>query len=283
MTHLGSWSYDVATGIFSLSDEYYRITGYEPGAYAPTWENIRACVHPDDQAKIDSGLKLGSGEWRHDPIVVMISRPDGTIRFVLSCAEVLPGPGGAAGFVRGTIQDITEQYEAERLLEKAYDETLEGWARALDLHDHETEGHSRRVTELSDLLATKIGLSREEIAHIRRGALLHDIGKVGIPDSILLKPARLTDSERAEMQKHPTFGLEVLSPIEFLKPALDIPYYHHERWDGTGYPQGKRGNEIPLAARLFALADVWDALTSSILKLSLDISSILNSSLCFLK
>jgi HD-GYP domain-containing protein (c-di-GMP phosphodiesterase class II) len=142
----------------------------------------------------------------------------------------------------------------------AYDETLEGWSRALDLRDKETEGHTRRVTEVTVRLARAFGFGPQEIQHIRRGALLHDIGKLGVPDEILLKPGPLTDEEWVEMRKHPQFGYDLIAPIRYLQPALDIPYCHHEKWDGSGYPRGLKGDEIPLAARLFAVVDVWDAL-----------------------
>jgi putative nucleotidyltransferase with HDIG domain len=144
----------------------------------------------------------------------------------------------------------------------AYDATIEGWSRALDLRDKETEGHTQRVTELTLKLARAAGMTEEELVHVRRGALLHDIGKMGVPDHILLKPGKLTDEEWVEMRKHPVFAYELLSPIAYLRPALDIPYCHHEKWDGTGYPRGLKGEQIPLAARLFAVADVWDALRS---------------------
>lgn len=144
----------------------------------------------------------------------------------------------------------------------AYEATIRGWAQALDLRDRETEGHSQRVTELTVQLARAAGLSDEQIAHIRRGALLHDIGKLGVPDAILRKPEPLTEDEWAMMRKHPNYAYSMLSPIEYLRPALDIPYCHHERWDGTGYPRGLKGEQIPLSARLFAVADVWDALLS---------------------
>jgi PAS domain S-box-containing protein len=147
-------------------------------------------------------------------------------------------------------------------LEAAYESTLAGWARALELRDHETEGHSRRVTELTLRLANLLGIEGEDLAHVRRGTLLHDIGKMGIPDQILLKPGPLTEEEWAIMRLHPTFARDMLAPIEFLRPALDIPYMHHEHWDGKGYPQGLRGEGIPLAARIFAVVDVWDALRS---------------------
>jgi len=144
----------------------------------------------------------------------------------------------------------------------AYDATLEGWSRALELRDRETEGHSRRVTTMTMRLVQLLGIAEEEHVHIHRGALLHDIGKMGIPDGILLKPGPLTPEEWLLMQKHPIYAYEMLAPVDFLRPALDIPRYHHEKWDGSGYPYGLRGTEIPPAARIFAVVDVWDALQS---------------------
>src|SRR5690606_18421528 len=128
--------------------------------------------------------------------------------------------------------------------------------------DEETEGHSRRVTEQTVRLAEHFGIPEEQIVHIRRGALLHDIGKMGVPDHVLLEPGPLTDEEWVLMKQHPDFAYELLLPIEFLRSALDIPYSHHERWDGSGYPRGLKGEEIPLSARIFAVVDVYDALTS---------------------
>jgi PAS domain S-box-containing protein/putative nucleotidyltransferase with HDIG domain len=147
-------------------------------------------------------------------------------------------------------------------LSLAYDATIAGWSRALDLRDHETEGHTQRVTELTERLARAMGLGEAELVHVRRGALLHDIGKMGVPDSILLKAGPLTDDEWKVMRLHPQLASEMLSPIAYLRPALDIPHYHHEKWDGTGYPRGLKAEQIPLAARLFAVVDVWDALRS---------------------
>jgi PAS domain S-box-containing protein len=144
----------------------------------------------------------------------------------------------------------------------AYDTTLEGWSRALDLRDRETEGHTKRVVELTLRLGRAMGMSELELAHVRRGAILHDIGKMAIPDSILLKPAPLTEEEWEIMRRHPVYAYEMLSPIDYLRPALDIPYCHHEKWDGTGYPRQLRGEQIPPAARIFAVVDVWDALRS---------------------
>ena len=147
-------------------------------------------------------------------------------------------------------------------LHLAYDETIEGWSRALDLRDKETEGHTQRVTAVAVRLARALGVSGEALLQLKRGALLHDIGKMGIPDSILLKPGALTSEERAIIERHPDLARELLSPIRFLGPAIDIPYAHHERWDGAGYPRRLKGEQIPLAARIFAVVDVWDALRS---------------------
>ncbi|MFH1674334.1 MAG: MASE3 domain-containing protein [Pseudomonadota bacterium] len=147
-------------------------------------------------------------------------------------------------------------------LVQAYDNTLEGWSRALDLRDKETEGHSERVTEMTINLAQRVGMRDDELMHVRRGALLHDIGKMGIPDGVLFKPGALNDEEREIIYRHPSYAYTLLSPITYLKPALDIPYCHHERWDGTGYPRGLKEEQIPLAARIFAVVDVWDALRS---------------------
>lgn len=153
-----------------------------------------------------------------------------------------------------------QRSNAELML--AYDATIEGWSRALDLRDKETEGHTQRVTEMAMRLAEKMGMNDAEKLNLRRGALLHDIGKMGIPDTILLKAGLLTDDEWEIMRQHPTYAYEMLKPIEYLQLALDIPYFHHEKWDGSGYPRGLKGDDIPLAARVFAIVDVFDALTS---------------------
>lgn len=145
-------------------------------------------------------------------------------------------------------------------LYRAYDATIEGWSRAMDLRDREAEGHTQRVTSLTLKVAQAMGIDEVRLAHVRRGALLHDIGKLGVPDHILFKPGPLTPEEFEVMQKHPEWAYEMLSPISYLKPALAIPYCHHEKWDGTGYPLGLQGEQIPLEARIFALVDVWDAL-----------------------
>lgn len=165
-----------------------------------------------------------------------------------------------------TISTNTALYKdlqtSNRELQESYETTLEGWSRALDLRDRETEGHTLRVTELTLRIASLMGFTQEQLIHVRRGALLHDIGKMGVPDSILLKPGKLSNEEWNIMRRHPQYAYDLLSPIPYLRPALDIPYCHHEKWDGTGYPRGLKGEQIPFAARLFAAVDIWDALTS---------------------
>jgi len=170
---------------------------------------------------------------------------------------------GQAAIVDGNGRLFQNLQRSNAELSIAYDATIEGWSRAMDLRDKETEGHTLRVTELTLNLARTMSLPEADILHIRRGALLHDIGKMGVPDGILLKPDKLTESEWAIMRKHPIFAYETLAPIQYLKSAaIDIPYCHHEKWDGSGYPRGLHAEQIPGSARIFAVADVWDAITS---------------------
>lgn len=177
----------------------------------------------------------------------------------LDFVEALAGQAAIA-LENAELYDSVQRSHGELLL--AYDSTIVGWSRALDFRDKETEGHSQRVTDLTIRLARSMGIGKEKLVHMRRGALLHDIGKLGVPDSILLKPGKLTNGEFEIMKRHTEIAFSILSPIEFLRPALDIPYFHHEKWDGSGYPRGLKGEEIPLAARIFAVVDVWDALCS---------------------
>ncbi len=163
---------------------------------------------------------------------------------------------------RKLMKQQADLLQAHHELQDAYDATLKGWVRALDFRDNETGDHSRRVTLLTVELARIMGMNEDELVHVRRSALLHDIGKMAVPDYILHKPGPLTEAEWDIMRKHPQFAIELLEPIEYLRPALVIPLCHHERWDGTGYPRAIKGEEIPLASRIFAVVDVWDALSS---------------------
>jgi PAS domain S-box-containing protein len=162
-----------------------------------------------------------------------------------------------------SILDITKLKQAEKELAVAYDTTLEGWAKALELKDKETEGHSRRVTTATMIVARKLGFKEHELVDIRRGTILHDIGKMAIPDEILRKNGPLTIEEKRIVERHPQVAYDLLKDIPHLKNAIDIPYCHHEKWDGSGYPRGLKGEEIPLTARIFTIVDVWDALSSN--------------------
>jgi len=157
---------------------------------------------------------------------------------------------------------ICSMRDSKKKIIDSYDSTLEGWSKALEYRNEETKGHTDRVTNLMMKSAKGLGLEESRLEHIRRGALLHDIGKMAIPDMILNKPHTLTKEEQEVMQKHPVFACEMLKEIEFLQPALTIPYCHHEHWDGSGYPRGLKGEAIPLEARIFALVDAWDAITT---------------------
>jgi len=169
---------------------------------------------------------------------------------------------GQASIALDNAQLFENLQRSNQELSLAYDTTLEGWGRALELRDKETEGHTRRVAELTVDLARQLGIPESELTDLRRGVLLHDIGKMGVPDNILRKEGPLTEQEWIEMRKHPQYAYDLLFPIPYLRASLDIPYYHHEWWDGSGYPAALKGEEIPLAARIFAIVDVWDALLS---------------------
>jgi putative two-component system response regulator len=203
----------------------------------------------DDRESRIAGLKAGADDFITKPFDVheLLIRIQNMIRL---------------NRYRLLIEQRQEMNHLHSELLVAYDKTIEGWSRALDLRDKETEGHTERVTEMTIQLARNAGFTEEALKHIWRGGLLHDVGKLGIPDAILLKTDDLTKAEWEIMCMHPVYAYEWLSHIEYFQPALDIPYCHHEKWDGTGYPRGLKGEEIPLAARLFAIVDVWDALTS---------------------
>jgi HD-GYP domain-containing protein (c-di-GMP phosphodiesterase class II) len=176
--------------------------------------------------------------------------------------EFLHTLAGQAAIAIDSSQLFENLQRSNQELIQAYDTTLEGWARALELRDRETEGHTRRVTELTMRLARYMGVGDNEMVNIYRGVLLHDIGKMGVPDHILKKKGKLTPEEWVEMRQHPTYAYNLLAPISFLRGVMDIPYCHHEHWDGSGYPRALKGEQIPLSARIFSVVDNWDALLS---------------------
>ena len=260
----GNWEFDLNTQLVHASQGARLIYGLDE----KTWTifQVQQLALSEYRADLDSALNnLITNQAPYD-IEFKIQRPtDHEIIAIHSVAEF----DKTRNVVFGIIQDITIRKNAEEERKKsveelriAYDATIEGWSQAMDLRDKETEGHTQRVTAITLKLAREIGIPEEGLTHIRRGTLLHDIGKLGVPDAILHKPGSLTPEEWSIMLKHPEYAYRMLQPVEYLRPAMDIPYCHHERWDGTGYPRGLKGEEIPLAARIFAVIDVWDALTS---------------------
>src|SRR6266498_2512928 len=243
------------------------LMGYEPEELIG--KGVLPFVHTEDAEYL---LKLLSSSKWDDPTAAVPYRArhkNGQYVWLETTARVIYDENNKVTEIQASSRDITERKQAQVALQRAhqdlreaYDKTIEGWVVALDLRDRETEGHTQRVTEMTVRLARNLGCTDEEILHIRRGALLHDMGKMGIPDEILQKPGPLTEQEWEVMRRHPQYVYQMLSPISYLNQALIIPYYHHERWDGSGYPHGLKGEEIPLFARLFSVVDVWDALSS---------------------
>lgn len=250
-----------------VNPAFTTLTGYSAEeAAGQTTRLLRSGVHSEQFYQQLWNAVLAGKVWRG---TIVNRRKDGSLYDEEQTITPVCTPNGAVIRFIAVKQDISERRRHERELQaanqalaEAYDATIAGWSQALDLRDKETYGHSRRVTDLTVALAHAMGLPAEEIIHIRRGALLHDIGKMGVPDAILLKPGPLSDDEWRQMRMHPVFSHDLLAQIDFLRPALAIPVSHHERWDGQGYPNGLRGQQIPLAARIFAVVDVWDALTS---------------------
>lgn len=261
--------HDIQGMFIYVSPACRAILGYDPAELIG--QLVTPLVHPEDAAPILELLNTQNGADNNTTVTVSYRarRKNGDYVWLETTARRFLDPHDQKLEIQASSRDITERKNSQEALQKAhvdlqeaYDKTIEGWVVALDLRDRETEGHTKRVTEMTVKLARNLEFSTEEIVHIRRGALLHDIGKMGIPDEILQKPGPLTDDEWVIMRRHPQYAFQMLSPIHYLQQALIIPYYHHERWDGSGYPHKLKGTEIPLIARLFAVVDVWDALSS---------------------
>lgn len=245
----------MAEGKNVMADEAYHAQKLQYGkalaSLARTEEGLVRAIAQERQQVLKRALWLLGLSLAAVPVIALI--------FVRQFHRYRSALGRTLVNLEEERQSVTAANEE---LAATYDRTLEGWVAALDLRDKETEGHTQRVTELTVALAQLMGISGAALENVRRGALLHDVGKLGIPDSILLKPGKLDDAERKHMELHVTYAYEWLRNIAYLWEALPIPHYHHEKWDGTGYPNGLIGESIPLPARIFAVVDVWDALSS---------------------
>ncbi|HEY1308634.1 MAG TPA: HD domain-containing phosphohydrolase [Vicinamibacterales bacterium] len=252
---LASWSGRSLPTIEAVSERVIASGSAFVANSARTNPRLSQELPPEVQAY--ASVPVRAGEETVGALVVTKSSP-----FIKRELTVLEAVGELAAIALQR-QQLYEQVQRKAMdLEEAYESTIAGWARALDMRDRITNGHTQRVTEMALRLARVLDVPADQLAHLRRGGMLHDIGKMAIPDAILQKRGPLTTEERAIMEKHAEYAGELLGPIEFLRPALDVPLSHHEWWDGTGYPRGLKGDEIPLLARIFAVADVYDAITS---------------------
>ena len=256
------------SGIFLyVSPACRTLLGYEPEELIGT--SVTPLIHPEDANQLIELLATPSWDDVTTTFHYRARRKNDEYIWLETTARLFFDKNSQKQEFQASSRDITERKQSQEALQiahadlqEAYDRTIEGWVKALDLRDRETEGHTQRVTEITVKLARKLNCTEDELVHIRRGALLHDMGKMGIPDEILQKPGPLTDDEWVVMRRHPQYAYQMLSPIKYLSQALIIPYYHHERWDGSGYPHKLKGKDIPLHARFFAVVDVWDALQS---------------------
>ncbi|NMC54719.1 MAG: GAF domain-containing protein [Chloroflexi bacterium] len=236
-------------------------------------ENLRANpVFYSFYARKEKSLN-DDGDYRSYAAVPLIVK--GQVKGVLELyfsARIKPSPdwldfldmlAGQAAIMIDNAEMFLDLQKSNLDLQMAYQSTLEGWVKALDMRDKETEGYTQRVTEMTVQFARHLGFSDEQLTHVRRGALLHDIGKMAVPDEILNKKGELSEEEKAVLRQHPLYAYQWLQSIPYLKEAMDVPYCHHERWDGGGYPRGLKGAEIPMSARMFTIVNVWNALRSN--------------------
>jgi HD-GYP domain-containing protein (c-di-GMP phosphodiesterase class II) len=227
------------------------------------YASLQGCIFPEMACPAPAqSILLAPMLARKETFGILELMGDARYQFNSIDCDLLTSIGSTAALAIQNQYLKDEVDQSSRALVKTYESTIESWRRALELRDHKTEGHASRVAEMTVRLGAWLGVERRELVFLRFGAVLHDIGKIGIPDSVLLKPGPLADDEMGIMRKHPEFAFEMLSALPNFAPVLEIPYYHHERWDGGGYPRGLEGEQIPFSARIFSVVDVWDALLS---------------------
>jgi len=257
----------LSDGLFiDVNPGFTKLLGFERDeAIGKTSTDLNVWVNPENRGELIRGLSPDNPTSKLE--MVLRAKDGHFINVLMSASKITMDE---EQYLLIILRDITERIQAEQKLihahtglEHAYEATLQGWARALDLREHETADHSRRVVEFTVRMTEALGIVEQDLVDVQRGALLHDLGKVGVPDNILLKPGPLTSDEWVIMRQHPLYAYNLLKDIDYLSGALDIPYCHHEHWDGSGYPRGLKGEEIPLTARIFAIVDVWDALLSN--------------------
>ena len=269
IARLGNWDWDIVHNKLIWSDEIYRIFGLEPQQFGATHEAFLSSVHPDDREKVNKEVEAvlhGQRDYRIEHRIVL---PDGSERIVLELAEAVFSKKGKALRMLGTVHDITELSRAKEALHKSYDRmqrvlqgTVQAMAAIVESRDLYTAGHQRRVARLSRAIAGELKLSEERVENLYTAAIMHDVGKIQIPAEILSKPASLTEAEFNIVKTHPAVGFNILQNIEFPGPVAEIVLQHHERADGSGYPQGIDGQEILLESCILAVADVVEAISS---------------------
>ncbi|BCK88184.1 hypothetical protein MIZ01_1985 [Sideroxyarcus emersonii] len=269
MAHLGHWQLDQKTSALKWSDEIYRIFEIDPKQFGATYDAFLAAIHPDDRDTVNRAYTDSLKNRSPYQIEHRLLMKDGRIKYVLEKCESSFDDEGKPLRSLGTVQDVTVTKFAEialreqhHLLEQALEGTIHTVSMAVELRDPYTAGHQRRVAELAVAIAQVMGLDEERIKGIRMGATIHDIGKIAVPAEILSKPSRLMSTELQLVRGHAEMGFDILKDVHFPWPVTDIVHQHHERMDGSGYPQGLKGEEICLEARIVAVADVVESMAS---------------------
>lgn len=269
MAHLGHWNLEFPSMKLTWSDEVYRIFEMEPQQFGGSYQAFLDAIHPDDRTMIDQAYRASLKDQVPYQIEHRLLMPDGRVKYILEKCETVFDADDNPVRSMGAVQDITTLKQAElalrdqqKIMEQTLEETIHTVSAAVELRDPYTAGHQRRVAELASEIARTMGLDEERIKGVRLGAMIHDIGKIGIPAEILSKPSQLTPLEIQVVHEHAEMGYNILKDVNFLWPIAEIAHQHHERMDGSGYPKGLKGDEILLEARIVAVADVIESMSS---------------------